>query len=59
MFIDCKAEDNRRYLGLIVTRIKLSNSFMRAQKKGDPAGISFKLYTLLLCVFDYCIYQLF
>ena len=36
-------------------QIKIIQSVHEGTKKGDPAGISFNLYTFILCVFGYCI----
>ena len=47
-----KTDNDRRYMGLVVTRNKIIKPLYESTKKGDPAGISFKLYILLLCVFD-------
>ena len=52
VFLVVKTEDNRRYIGLVATRNKIIKLLHESTKKGDPAGISFKLYILLLCVFD-------
>ena len=47
-----KTDNDRRYMGLVVTRNKIIKLLHEGTKKGDLAGISLNLYAFLFCIFD-------
>ena len=47
-----KTDNDRRYMGLVVTRNKIIKLLHEGTKKGDHAGISLNLYTFILFVID-------